>query len=367
MTNTRNPGAGLAPADAPITYRDAGVDIDAGDEAVERYARLVKATHGPEVLEGVGGFAALFRPDLSGMSDPLLVSCTDGVGTKLAVAIKSGIYHTVGIDLVAMSANDLICCGAKPLFFLDYYATGKLDPKAAAEVVGGIAAGCKTAGMALIGGETAEMPGFYAHGDFDLAGFAVGIVDRSQVRGAARVRLGDAVIGLPSSGLHSNGYSLRKVVFDVAGLTHDAIFPGTQETVAQVLLEPTVIYTAATAALTTRLGEAFHAAAHITGGGLPGNLPRVLPEGVGVRLDPASWNIPLVMRFIEETARTPRRDMWRTFNMGIGLAVVVDAAAASAAVAVLQETGFDARIIGETVECASNDEFARVGGLGVSV
>lgn len=336
----------------PITYKDAGVDIDAGDEAVERYKTHARATQGPEVMSGIGGFAALFRPDLAGMREPVLVSCTDGVGTKLAVAHMADRHDTVGIDLVAMNANDLICCGARPLFFLDYYACGVLEPKAAEQVIAGIAEGCRQANMALIGGETAEMPGFYPKGVYDLAGFAVGLVDRPAMLGPTRVRAGQKLIGLTSSGVHSNGYSLaRKVIFDRMRLTVKNKVPEFgDKTVGDVLLEPTRIYVRALEAVQAACPGAVAAAAHITGGGIPGNLPRVLPENIAAKLDITAWELPAVFRVLEKAGQVPRADMWRTFNMGIGFFIAVEADHAQAALSAAFTAGYEASIVGELVE-----------------
>jgi phosphoribosylformylglycinamidine cyclo-ligase len=316
-----------------ITYKDAGVDIDAGNSLVDRIKPLAKATMRPEVVGGIGGFAALCA--LPGKyREPLLVSGTDGVGTKLKTAFATGRHATIGIDLVAMCVNDVLVTGAEPLFFLDYYATGKLAVDVAAEVIGGIAEGCRQAGCALVGGETAELPGLYHAGDYDLAGFCVGVVERSEIRPRADLAAGDVVIGLPSSGLHSNGHSLaRKVILDVLGLPFDArpdALAGAS--VAEVLLEPTIIYAPAFRALD---GTAWKAAAHITGGGLVENPPRIFSgDALAVELDPATWEVPAVLRLIGG-AGVDEPEMRRTFNGGLGMIIVVAAAEADAAVAKL--------------------------------
>jgi phosphoribosylformylglycinamidine cyclo-ligase len=318
----------------PITYKDAGVDIDAGNSLVDRIKPMARATMRPEVVGGIGGFAALCGLPAR-YKDPLLVSGTDGVGTKLKTAFATGRHDTIGIDLVAMCVNDVLVTGAEPLFFLDYFATGKLAVDVAARVIAGIAEGCRQAGCALIGGETAELPGLYHAGDYDLAGFSVGVVERDQVRPRADLAEGDVVIGLPSSGLHSNGHSLaRKVILDILGLPFDAR-PDALEgaSVADVLLEPTLIYAPAFAALA---GLAWKAAAHITGGGLVENPPRIFrDDALAVELDPSTWTVPPVIRLIG-SAGVDELELRRTFNMGIGMIVVVTPGDADAAVAALQ-------------------------------
>ncbi|HLM76554.1 MAG TPA: phosphoribosylformylglycinamidine cyclo-ligase, partial [Polyangiaceae bacterium] len=278
----------------PITYRQAGVDIDAGDALVERIARLAKPTRIPEVVADVGGFAGLCAVP-SGLHEPILVSGTDGVGTKLKVAFATGVHDTVGIDLVAMCVNDILTVGARPLFFLDYFGTGKLDVDVGEAVIRGIAEGCKQAGCALLGGETAELPGMYAPGEYDLAGFAVGVVERSKILNGARAARGDVAIGVASSGLHSNGYSLaRRVLNEEMGLPMDREVAELGRSVGAALLEPTRIYAKAVLGLIAEVGEGVHGLSHITGGGLPGNVPRALPEGLGVRLDLAAYKRPAI-------------------------------------------------------------------------
>jgi len=329
-----------------ITYKDAGVDIDAGNALVDRIRPLAKATQRPEVLGGIGGFAALCRIP-AGYAEPILVSGTDGVGTKLKTALAARRHDTIGIDLVAMCVNDVLVTGAEPLFFLDYFATGALDVDTAAAVIAGIAEGCRQAGCALVGGETAELPGLYHGGDYDLAGFCVGVVERAGIRPARDLAAGDAVIGLPSSGLHSNGHSLaRKVVLEVRGLPLDARPPELGgASVADELLRPTIIYADAFAALR---GAAlpWKAAAHITGGGLVENPPRIFaPEDdtLTVELDRSTWEVPPIMRLIAQ-AGVEDHELERTFNLGLGMVIVVPAGAADAAVALLAGSG--ARVVG---------------------
>ncbi|MBZ0238508.1 MAG: phosphoribosylformylglycinamidine cyclo-ligase, partial [Deltaproteobacteria bacterium] len=312
-----------------ITYKDAGVDIDAGNRLVDRIKPLARSTMRPEVLGGIGGFAALCRIP-AGLSEPILVSGTDGVGTKLKTALATGRHDTVGIDLVAMCVNDVLVTGADPLFFLDYFAAGALDVEVAATVIAGIAEGCRQAGCALVGGETAELPGLYAAHDYDLAGFCVGVVDKPAIRPRTDLAAGDVVIGLPSSGLHSNGHSLaRKALLEVLALPFDArpeLLGGAS--VADALLAPTVIYAAAFRALSAL---PWKAAAHITGGGLVENPPRFLSDAsLAVELDPSTWEVPGVMRLIA-TAGVADPEMRRTFNMGLGMLIVVPPADAPAA------------------------------------
>ncbi|MBI5135955.1 MAG: phosphoribosylformylglycinamidine cyclo-ligase [Nitrospirae bacterium] len=331
-----------------LTYKAAGVDIDAGSELVERIKPMVAETSIPGVLSGLGGFGGLFGLDTAGMAEPVLVSGTDGVGTKLKLAFGLNRHNTVGIDLVAMCVNDIVVTGAKPLFFLDYFATGRLDVDAASQVVRGIADGCKQAGCALIGGETAEMPGFYPAGEYDMAGFAVGVVDRPRIIDGARVRVGDAIIGLASSGLHSNGFSLaRKVFFEAAGMGLNDPLGATGRGVGEVLLTPTRIYVKPVLALIEACDV--RALAHITGGGITENLPRVLPEGVSARIDPRSWEVPAVFTELARLGGVAPDEMLRTFNMGIGMCVVVPAEQADLALRTLEGLGEKAFRIGGTV------------------
>ncbi len=321
-----------------VTYRDAGVDIDAGDDAVRRYGPLAAATRRPGVIGGLGGFGALFSLREAGRwEDPVLVSATDGVGTKLELAFHTGRHDTVGIDLVAMCVNDLVTTGAEPLFFLDYFATGRLAPEQAAAVVEGVAEGCRQARCALVGGETAELPGFYGDGTYDLAGFAVGVVERAKIIDGSRVRPGDVVIGVASSGLHSNGYSLAR-----------RVLPWQEdEALAGTLLTPTRIYVPAVLALLEVVEV--RALAHITGGGLPGNLPRVLPEGCGAELDFAAWERPEVFARIATAGPVEEVEMARAFNLGVGLCAVVPEADAERALATLHQAGERAWRIGRVV------------------
>lgn len=330
-----------------LTYRDAGVDIEAGDRLVERIKPFAARTRIPEVLADVGGFAGLCAVP-QGIDDPVLVSGTDGVGTKLKLAFELGIHDTVGIDLVAMCVNDVITTGARPLFFLDYFGVGKLDVDVGAKVVEGIARGCEQAGCALLGGETAELPGFYADGEYDLAGFAVGVVARSAILDGRAVRAGDRVIGLASSGLHSNGFSLaRKALLERAGMGLAQTPPELDTPLGQALLRPTRIYAAAARAALE--AGPVHAFCHITGGGLPGNLPRVLPDGLGIDLDPASWDRPALFDVIQRAGEVDEDEMRRTFNLGIGFVAVVPPSARDGLMARLRDAGETAFDIGEVV------------------
>jgi phosphoribosylformylglycinamidine cyclo-ligase len=340
-------GIPAIPPNSPVTYRTAGVDIEAGDEAVRRIAPLARATFRPEVLGGIGGFAGFVRVPTK-FREPVLVSSTDGVGTKLKVAFRADRHDTVGIDLVAMGVNDVLVHGAEPLYFLDYIGCARLDPARVEAIVKGVARGCQEAGCALIGGETAELPDLYAPGEYDLAGFAVGVAEHSRLLDGSRVRAGDAVVGLASSGLHSNGYSLaRKIVFEVMGLGLDALLPDTGRTVADELLEPTRIYVRPVLRALERLSVG--AMAHITGGGVTGNLPRVLPEGTRAVIDRKAWTVPAVFTTLQRAGRVDDAEMFRTFNMGIGYVMVVAAAQADALIALLEAEGERATVIGEIV------------------
>jgi len=335
----------------PVSYRDAGVDIEAGDLAVERIAGVAARTHIRGVLGGVGGFGGLFalRDALGELKDPVLVSGTDGVGTKLLVAIAANRHGTVGQDLVAMCVNDVLTTGARPLFFLDYYATGKLSPAHMADVVTGIARACEASGCALLGGETAELPGLYRGDDYDLAGFAVGVVERTRIVDGRDVAVGDAVVGVASSGLHSNGYSLaRAVLLDRMGLALDAPFDDDGRTVADVLLEPTRLYVRPILALLDERAP-IRAMAHITGGGLPGNLTRAFPKGLTALVDGARWTEPRVFARIREGGPVVESEMRATFNLGVGFAVVVPKADAEAVCARLVALGERASVIGHVV------------------
>jgi phosphoribosylformylglycinamidine cyclo-ligase len=323
----------------PTTYRDAGVDIDAGNALVAAIKPLAKATRRPGAEADLGGFGGLFDLRAAGFKDPILVAANDGVGTKLKIAIESGRHGTVGIDLVAMCVNDLLAQGAEPLFFLDYFASGKLDVEVARAVVSGIAEGCRQAGCALIGGETAEMPGMYADGDYDLAGFAVGAVERGAVLPRSDIAVGDVLIGLPSSGVHSNGYSLvRRLVAD-AGLEWDAPAPfASGPGLAEMLLEPTRIYVKPVLRAIRETG-AVKAVAHITGGGLSENVPRVLPDGIAAHIDLGAWPAPPVFGWLMEAGALNEPEMLRTFNCGIGLVAVVAREAADEVMRTLEAAG----------------------------
>jgi phosphoribosylformylglycinamidine cyclo-ligase len=327
-----------------ITYRQAGVDIDAGDELVERIKPLAARTRHPLVLADVGGFAGLCALPTD-ISEPVLVSGTDGVGTKLKVAFATGQHHTIGIDLVAMCVNDIITCGARPLFFLDYFATGKLDVGVAEAVVRGISDGCMQAGCALLGGETAELPGMYTDGEYDLAGFAVGVVGRAQILDGKSVRAGDTLLALPSSGLHSNGYSLARRA--LAEFPFDQHVDSLGTTVGQALLTPTRIYARAVAALLAGHQGRVHGMAHITGGGLPGNVPRMLPDGLGVRMIEGSWPRLPILDLIASAGPVDQDEMRRTFNLGLGLVIAVDPAFASEAEERLRSVGEHPLRVGE--------------------
>jgi len=340
-----------------MSYRDAGVDIDAGNALVERIKPLVAETFTSGVLGGIGGFGGLFKPDIAGMTEPVLVSGTDGVGTKLRVAFAVRRHDTIGIDLVAMCVNDVLVCGARPLFFLDYLACGRLDVDTAADVVAGVAAGCKEAGCALIGGETAEMPGSYPPGEYDLAGFAVGLVDRPRLIDGGKVRAGDKVIGLASSGLHSNGFSLaRKIFFEAGGLKASDTVAGLTGSIGDALLTPTRIYVRPVLALIERCEV--RALAHITGGGLTENLPRVLPDGLSVRVDRGAWRPPVVFERIREMGEVAEAELFRTFNMGIGMCAVVPGTQADAALETLKAAGEAPVVIGEVIQGAGEVVYA---------
>ncbi len=322
-----------------LTYRDAGVDIDAGHDVVRRIAPLAAATSRPGVLEGLGGFGGLFGLREAGFADPVLVSGADGVGTKLKLAFATGVHDTVGIDLVAMCVNDVLTAGAEPLFFLDYFGTGRLDPGVAADVVRGIADGCSLAGCALLGGETAELPGMYADGEYDLAGFCVGAAERADLLDPALVSAGDVLLGLPSSGLHSNGFSLaRHALLEEGGLALDAPCPGVDGPLGAALLTPTRIYVRPVLGAMRAHPGAIHAMAHITGGGLVENIPRVLPAGLAPDLDWGTWSEPPVYTPLRACG-IDESELRRTFNLGIGFVLAVAAGAEAAMMATLSELG----------------------------
>ncbi|NOE25817.1 phosphoribosylformylglycinamidine cyclo-ligase [Ruegeria sp. HKCCD6157] len=330
-----------------ITYADAGVDIDAGNALVDRIKPAAKRTNRPGVMSGLGGFGALFDLKAAGYQDPILVGATDGVGTKLRIAINTGVVDGVGVDLVAMCVNDLICQGAEPLFFLDYFATGRLDTDTAARIIEGIAEGCAQSGCALIGGETAEMPGMYPDGDFDLAGFAVGAMERGADLPAG-VQAGDVLLGLASNGVHSNGYSLVRKLVELSGLGWDSPSPFGEGNLGEALLTPTRLYVKP--ALAAVRAGGVHALAHITGGGLTENLPRVLPQGLGARIDLDSWQLPPVFGWMAKTGSIVESEMLKTFNCGIGLIVVCTADKADELSALLADAGETVARIGTVTE-----------------
>ncbi len=331
-----------------ISYRDAGVDIDAGNSLVDRIKSVVAKTRRPGVVSGLGGFGALFELPLDRYRQPLLVSGTDGVGTKLKLAIDSGRHDTIGIDLVAMCVNDVIVQGAEPLFFLDYYATGKLDVDIAADVIKGIGRGCELAGAALIGGETAEMPGMYQAGDYDLAGFCVGIVEKDRLIDGQSVQAGDALIGLAASGPHSNGYSLVRKIIEVSGASSDTPLDG--KPLLDWLMAPTRIYVKSLLALLEEVDV--HSLCHITGGGLPENLPRMLPDNTVARIDPNSWQWPVVFSWLQEQGNVETFEMYRTFNCGVGMVICVPATQVEQCLNLLQAQGETAWVLGSIAEGA---------------
>ena len=342
-----------------LSYRDAGVDIDAGDQLVERIKPIAARTRRPGILGGIGGFGALFEVPLDRYRQPVLVSGTDGVGTKLKLAMQLRKHDTIGIDLVAMCANDIVVQGAEPLFFLDYYATGKLDVDTAAAVVAGIGRGCELAGAALVGGETAEMPGMYHGGDYDLAGFCVGVVEKDRIIDGSGVRPGDVLLGLASSGPHSNGYSLIRRIVERSGLAWDAASPFSDgQTLAQALLEPTRIYVKS-GLPPIRAGH-IKALAHITGGGLIENPPRVVPNHLAVEIDAARWTLPAVFGWLMRQGHVAPEEMARTFNCGIGMVVVAAPAHADAAQAGLAAGGETVHRIGRITERRPGEPGARV-------
>ncbi len=331
-----------------LSYRDAGVDIDAANVAMKTIKSLVQRTFNDSVLQDIGSFGAMFSLDLKGIDDPVLVSSVDGVGTKLKLAFMSGKHDTVGIDIVSHCVNDILVQGARPLFFLDYLAVGKLEPDIVVDVVRGITTGCRYAGCALIGGETAEMPDMYQPGEYDLAGTIVGVVDRSKIVDGSKINEGDAIIGIPSSGLHTNGYSLaRKICFEVAGLgIHDPI-PGLGQTVAEALMEPHLSY----AKLMQIVMKVVNVKgmAHITGGGITDNFPRILPDGVAAEIDLTAWKPLPIFKYLQETGNVAQSEMLRTFNMGLGFLFVVPQRQREKALETVSLTGTDAYYVGEVV------------------
>ena len=339
-------------ADKGLTYAGAGVDIDAGNRMVELIKPLVRSTARPGADAEIGGFGALFDLKRLGFADPVLVAATDGVGTKLKIAIETGTHHTIGIDLVAMSVNDLVVQGAEPLFFLDYFACGQLDPEVGARVIKGVAEGCRQAGCALIGGETAEMPGLYQMGDYDLAGFAVGAVERDAILPRTDVRAGDVILGLASSGIHSNGYSLVRKIVERTGLRWSAPAPfDPARELGAALLEPTRIYVKSCLAA-LRATKAVKALAHITGGGFPDNIPRVLPQGLGVMLDLHRVPVPPIFRWLADVGQVAEAEMLRTFNCGVGMVAVVAPSEVDAVGNALVREGETVVPIGEVVAIA---------------
>jgi phosphoribosylformylglycinamidine cyclo-ligase len=331
-----------------VDYRQSGVDIEAGDAAVERIKKIARATFTPGVLSEIGAFGGMFRFPAKQFSDPILISSADGVGTKLKVAFMSGIHDTVGADLVNHCVNDILVHGAEPMFFLDYLATGRLDPEVAALIVSGMGRACEANGCALIGGETAEMPGFYQDGEYDLAGFIVGAVDRPNLIDGRDIGPGDQLIGLGSTGLHTNGYSLaRRIVFDVLGLDVDSFVPEVGDTIAGALLRTHRSYLTCMRPLLER--QLVKGMAHITGGGIPGNLARILPASTDARVHRARWTIPPLFSFLQKAGDVSDVEMFRAFNMGIGMVVVVGSDHMDVALGMLKDAGEDAKVIGEIV------------------
>ena len=344
-------------------YKSSGVDIDAGNEVVRRVKQLAQGTFTDGVLSDIGSFGGLFEPTLTGIERPVLVASADGVGTKLRIGFLTGRHDTVGRDLVNHCVNDILVQGATPLFFLDYLATGRLLPAVSAAVIGGVAEGCRENHCALLGGETAEMPGFYGDGEYDLAGFIVGIVDRSRLIDGQQIEPGDVLVGLPSAGLHTNGYSLaRQIVFEVAGLSVDSEWPDVQSgtTVGEVLLHPHRSYLRALAPLLGRSeGSPVRGLAHITGGGLTENLPRVLPAGRSARIERASWSVPSIFQYLQRTGDVSDDDMFRTFNMGIGMVIVCSSADADDVQRQIAEAGeSNAVVIGHVTEGEGRVDYA---------
>mgnify|MGYP006415694589 FL=1 len=331
------------PNDPPLTYRDAGVDIEAGESLVERIKPLVQKTQRPECLGNIGGFGGLFELPIDRYRRPVLVSGTDGVGTKLKLAVMLDRHDTIGIDLVAMCVNDVLVLGAEPLYFLDYFATGRLSPEHAQSVIAGIASGCETAGAALIGGETAEMPGMYSPGDYDLAGFCVGVVEKDQIIDGSHIRAGDQILGLASSGLHSNGYSLARAVLERSNATLDQ--PIGETTLGEALLTPTRIYVRPILALLKAMP--IHGIAHITGGGLTGNIPRILPDNCDCRIDATAWPRPEIFQWLQSEGSIDDTEMLRTFNCGIGLVIIVSSDTAAQAHEMLKASGETVYRLGE--------------------
>src|SRR3989338_4161163 len=338
-----------------LTYKDSGVDIEAGNETVENIKPLAKKTYRKEVISGVGGFSGLFKvPD--GYKEHVLVASTDGVGTKLKLAFRLNKHETIGIDLVAMCVNDLICCGAEPLFFLDYFATGKLSPEHAKEIITGIADGCIQSGCALLGGETAELPGFYKSDEYDLAGFAVGIVEKENIIDGSKIKPGDVLIGIESSGLHSNGYSLaQKVIFETAKWDINYKHPGLEKNIGELLLAPTFIYTKLINTLKSKFK--IKGIANITGGGFTENIPRIFPANISCKIDLNSWKRPEIFKILEEAGPIDKDEMLKTFNNGIGMVVVTDKNDEKNIISEMEKQGHKGHKIGFTVEDESKKVF----------
>ncbi len=330
------------------SYKNSGVDVNAGYQAVSLMKEHVARTATKGVLSGLGGFGGLFELDLDGINKPVLVSGTDGVGTKLKLAFLMNKHDSVGIDCVAMCVNDIICAGAKPLFFLDYIAVGKNIPEQVATIVKGIADGCEQAGCALIGGETAEMPGFYPVGEYDVAGYATGVVDKSKILDSKNVSAGDIIIALPSSGVHSNGFSLIRKIFNLNESNINANIPGLGTTLGEALITPTRIYVKPVLELISKVNV--KSICHITGGGFYENIPRALPDGIAAKIDMESYEIPELFKFIQHTGKIPLHDMYNTYNMGVGMCIIVDKYNADLALRILKDNGENAFILGETVE-----------------
>lgn len=330
------------------SYKAAGVDVTAGYEAVRLMKADVERTKIPGCISGIGGFGGLFQLDLSGMAEPVLVSGTDGVGTKLKIAMLLDKHDTIGIDAVAMCVNDIICCGAKPLYFLDYIAIGKNVPKKVAQIVKGVADGCVMAGCALVGGETAEHPGMMAEDEYDIAGYSTGIVDKSKIIDNSKIKPGDTIIGIASSGVHSNGFSLVRKVFNINDQKVKSFVPELGKSLGEALLTPTKIYVKSVLDLISKV--TVKGISHITGGGFFENIPRMLPDGISAKIKQGSFPIPPIFDLIKKEGNIPEHDMYNTFNMGVGMAVVVDSADADKAVSILKENGEDAFVIGKTVE-----------------